>query len=99
MKYTKQERKQIAAAFKRAKRDIANCRHEFICVALEWAEMSGSENAIDVIDDRLCQYDTLNSWVRAHAKASPEVSGETEQMRLYRLRWLDALIKEFSECT
>lgn len=100
MKYTKQQRKQIAAAFREARKVIASDDERYICYALGEICLDGAENAIQVVQERLDQPKmlTLADWLlRVHGIDAGFVDDYAEQMRLYRLRWLDALIKEFSE--
>lgn len=100
MKYTKQERKQIASAFRDARELIASDDERYICYALGGVCLEGAEEALQIVQERLDQPKnfTLTDWLhRVHGIDTSFVDDYEEQMRLYRLRWLDALIKEFSE--
>ena len=88
--------KKIAEAFRRARAQIRSGRQEFICNALYVSKAPGREAAQRVVMRRikaggLCWGSTLDTWVRVYVGVEPTL----EQMRAYRLRWLDALIEEF----
>lgn len=99
MNYTKQQRMEIAAAFRDAKVLIESGIQTYICCALQNVVANDGLLAKNVIRQRLGNdYHTLNSWLRDVAGVSWRLTEHSDrQMRLYRLRWLDALIKEFSE--
>jgi hypothetical protein len=94
------QRKQIAKAFCVARQQIARGTHSYVCHALP-ATVGGAA-AKKVVEARLAGCTTVAGWLSQ--KASPRVSWHLtvialesgRNMREYRLRWLDALIKEFS---
>ena len=90
--------KQIADAFRVARFLIETEYHKFICFALPNTVTGGA--ARSVIETRIGSSAALGHWVRVNIPGAlddwennPQFF--TEQMRLYRLRWLDALIEEF----
>lgn len=98
MKYTKQQRMEIAEAFRAARKIVDSGAEDFICVALQVSDARYSSEARHIISSRIHPYDTLNTWLMKNHRPSRRHSRMNgAQMRLYRLRWLDALIKEFSE--
>lgn len=98
-------RKRIATAFDYAHSVIAGGREFYICHVLERYKVTDSDAAkaaIQIIDTRMGDPPpgvpranfSLDEWLdmrgyRNRGYGSPE-------MREYRLRWLDALIEEFS---
>lgn len=99
---TRAQRTVIAKAFTEARRHIDNCEEGFICNALfiaylrrsidSWAQSTARE----IIRTRMGGEDTLECWLQECANV-PTNQLTNENMRAYRLRWLDALIKEFSK--
>jgi len=100
--------KQIAAAFRRARVLIEDRREYFICCAIAGSVEKGTQTAHNkaesIIATRLGgRFKTAEYWLwnnhSGYAKWSESVSADERcnQMRLYRLRWLDALIEEFEK--
>ena len=93
---------QIAKAFKKARVHIENDDHQFICHTLYCPEYKSSrksslDKAKEIIRQRMGHNGTLNDWVWVNIfNTAPETYPSDEDMKAYRLRWLDALIKEFS---
>lgn len=100
-------RKRIATAFDHARSAIAGGREFYICHVLErykFNDLDAAKAAIRIIHTRMGRPPSgsgvardnfaLEDWLRRRGHAVPW-SGSPE-MREYRLRWLDALIKEFS---
>jgi len=100
--------KQIADVFREAKVIIAESDTRFICNAID-AQFEGGKvhikltsAASSIICERIFPKVTVESWLQAN---SPEFStwyntrpsDYREQLQLYRLRWLDALIEEFEK--
>lgn len=84
-------RRKVAYAFKRAKARVR--QYAFICLALERQDTEGAEMAKAIIQQRLGRsHYSLDAWVHQHIDA--EACGR--QVHQFRLRWLDALIDEFS---
>lgn len=99
----------IAEAFRAAKTKLAATRdewrtgnkHEFICHAIR-ANTPGGSAAIKIINDRLNCCGTVTSWVITYAPGAKDLANEDpigfdNEVQIYRHRWLDALIKEFSK--
>lgn len=99
-------RKQIAAAFRIARKSIANNPTGFICNALPFTTEAGKA-AERIIHERMGYVErgpsgysegpfTLQSWLRLHGHWLELEYVPSHIMQAYRLRWLDALIEEFS---
>jgi len=85
----------------------------FICVALDRACYRGeiterqASNAIALVRERLGSHYTLNNWVCENIPGFREIQEEAQargdhqtylnMVQEFRVRWLDALIKEFSK--
>lgn len=88
-------------AFKAVKKYIKDGRFTYICGALAYAAARGEitwterDHAADIIQARLEPYTRLDRWVRSNVLDG--VQPAEQDMRLYRLRWLDALSKEFKD--
>ena len=103
-------RKQIAAAFKAAKRHLQGpCRRgeeltktHMICYALNQSERRGqaSRKTIDaakrVIMRRLSPCFSCGTWLQ-NTQGVPARHLTFNNLQAYRHRWLDALIEEFSQ--
>lgn len=99
--------KELVKAFKAAKPYLKNDLEEFICYSLYQAfsdkkiTYQQRDKAIEIIHDRLGNVSNCVSWLRwniedfDHRWAEDTFEG-CEEMRAYRLRWLDSLIEEFS---
>ena len=98
MNYTKQQRMEIAEAFRAARKIVDSGAEDFICCALQISDARYSIEARHIISSRIKPYGTLNDWLKRNYEPSESHSHKNgRQMRLYRLRWLDALIEEFSK--
>lgn len=95
---TSPARKEIADAFRHARKTLEMQDEGFICHALNAQHTDAAQIAREIVMGRLHPSDTYGNWLGAH---DPEV------MKIYftsktafkeaRLFWLSALIKEFSE--
>lgn len=104
----KTDRANIAQAFKEAKEYLQQRGRGFICITLSGIK-HGAE-ATKVIEERLGGHSTLEGWVVANlprkewagvlknSDAGVYRRGEFgyDQMNLFRIRWLDSLVQEFS---
>ena len=94
--------KHIANAFALARARIENDGEEFICCALDFQNTEAGEAARMIIRDRLDSEYILNTWVWNNIPEARDIEKNMgkenyyKEMMKYRLRWLDALIKEFS---
>lgn len=97
----------LVRAFKAAKKYIEIEKTHYICRALEnaqsYLEISPKEaiKAKQLIEERLdgersCEWWLLHNVSKFEYNYYVYNSDGENQMRLYRLRWLDALIAEFS---
>lgn len=106
---SKVTKKQLAKAFREARPYIEDHSDSYICCAIAevWAAGKISKKvsyaATNLIAERMNQKVFLESWLYQN---SPEFQDwydladreeQFKQMRLYRLRWLDALIEEFGK--
>ena len=100
MSYTKQQREDLYKAFKAAEPYLDS--HTFLCCALDAARMREEITreqlrlAEGLVTKRIHPQYTVLDWLRESA-GIPEVELEIELIRAYRRRWLESLIKEFSE--
>ena len=97
-KYTPEERKQIVSALKYAKRKLSRTTQDdlahHICFALSTSD--GAKMARFVIMERLARAVSVPNWL--HRRGLINVTRYDKTIvQSYRHRWVDALIKEFSE--
>lgn len=87
--------KQIAEAFKIAKKRIAGGQNDFICIALGDISTDAALAAEQVVSERLGNTFTYFDWVSIF---HPEVYSkmQPDDFKQGRLQWLDSLIEEFS---
>ena len=103
-------RTQIADAFRIARQSIANNPTGFICNSLPLTTEAGKAGkaAERIIHERMGYIErgpsggsegpfTLQSWLRLHGHWQGIEPVPSRIMQAYRLRWLDALIEEFSK--
>lgn len=107
-KFTKNERLAIASAFKIAKNIIKNHKRQYICYALDCMledkriSKSQCNNMKDIIDNRLGEFNYTCEdfiWKVTGLDMSYLIYNPVGmmEMRVYRQRWLDNLIVEFSK--
>lgn len=102
---------EIANAFRAAKKRLATTRNEwrmgqkkeFICHALDRSIPAGNK-AAKIVNERLDSCGTVTSWVITNAPGAREMADKEpikfdDEVQLFRHRWLDSLIEEFSEMT
>lgn len=105
MEYTKEQRQQIAEAFKAAKPHLARSWNDSgrclqICYAIykgaaPYAILPyGAKGAQGVIMSRLSPYPSVSIWLEQHGYFRPKHS--LDLIQEFRHRWLDELIREFS---
>lgn len=93
------KRKQIAEAFRAAKRSLERKGYGYICVELDRVRAPGAAAAKRIIAERMeavdnIDYFSLETWLLINDNAKTKHI-TPDNMLAYRLRWLDALIKEF----
>lgn len=110
-KYTAKERRRLYQAFKAAKPKLSKGvfdtgdKYYYICYAIANSNASRvcKDLATDLISKRLEGYVFLTSWLAGKVpkyrkfKETAQSWELRDQEQLYRHRWLDALIEEFSE--
>ena len=101
MKFTKEQRKEICASLKQAKKRVCygyshNNEHKLrhICFAL-WFTENGGELACEVIHTRLGDRQNVRDYLM-YDVGVPEYQLTQENIQAFRHRWLDSLIEEFS---
>jgi hypothetical protein len=107
---SKVSNKQIAVAFRAARKRIKSGYEDYICLALDGAELCGEIDSLTylqakrIIEDRmqLPPHYSLEHWLSKNVpeysqflSTEPSIDRRNEQRKKYRLRWLDALIEEF----
>lgn len=101
MNYTKQQRTDIANAFKAAKPFLNDGRGReptstnFICNALEESRVEGWKEAKYIVSARIHPESTVLNWLEKQIGAVEEYSGHPK-VQAYRHAWLDQLIEEFT---
>lgn len=90
----------IAEAFKKARQMIKSDQERFICNGLDNISYRPSRRDCDaakaIINNRMGRdIHTLGCWVCENVYQN-EYYPNRDEMKEYRLRWLGALIKEFS---
>lgn len=91
--------KEIVKVFKEAKKIIESGKESYICYAIQSIRPKTVENlaakhqAKNIVQTRLDYSSTCEGWLWMH---TPRFDLSYEEMRLYRLAWLDRLIAEFS---
>jgi hypothetical protein len=102
----KKDRKKIAQVFKEAKKHLwdgneGSAGRVCICFAIDTAvtDCYSSRSAIRIVMNRLSGEPTVRRYLSILAErgiVKPEHLTD-ENIQMFRHRWLDALIKEFSE--
>ena len=104
MKLTKTQKRSMAEAFRKAAAVLTlentpgyNVRRVYICLAIEDVESDHhtAERCCKLIEQRLGQYFTLNTWLMGEAKI-PHTELTFEAVQQHRLAWLKLLAEEFS---
>jgi hypothetical protein len=107
MKYTKEQRKEIADAFSWAKvflndDNYSPFKEDFICFSINRACVanvmfpSTASTIKSIISSRLGSYHTVVDFLCNTLKINEEEISY-EDLQTYRHRWLDSLIEEFSK--
>lgn len=101
--------KQLARALKEAKKYLAHNdrqfgfenKEAFICWSLDRAWLNGeiteyiNEKAQHMIQDRIAPHGTACHWISAVTN-TPHETLDQDKLQAWRHRWLDSMIKEFS---
>ena len=105
-KFTARECRQMVHALKLAKKHIENRAGRFICLTLDSLVLHGeiqrrTANLLqEVIMGRISPYPSLDSWIVANVSMTPARFGSkvfVEDVRQHRVKWIDLLIKEFTD--
>lgn len=96
MKYSRDQRRQIARAFDFARVQLKNGKSAYICLALEKLPRYERHGAVRVVRDRLKGHYTLGSWLVAQGIPWDEVYDDLARQRAHRVAWLEKLIDEFT---
>ena len=105
-KFTARECRQMVHALKLAKKRIEDRAGRFICLTLDSLVLHGeiqqrTANLLqEMIMGRISPYPSLDTWVAVNAEVEPARFGSkqfVEDVRQHRVKWIDLLIKEFSD--
>ena len=105
-KFTARECHQMVHALRLAKRRIESHAGRFICLALDSLVLHGeiqrrTANLLqEIIMGRISPYPSLDTWVAVNAGVEPARLGSkpfVEDVRQHRVKWIDLLIKEFTD--
>lgn len=100
MEYTKQQRTDIANAFKAAKPLLYDGRkhgnNDFICHALMDTGVYGWDMAIQVVSSRIYPESTFRNWLDINVKDGVTQEDGHPKVQQHRHAWVDQLIEEFS---
>ena len=105
-KFTAQECRQMVHALRLAKRRIENGAGRFICLTLDSLVLHGeiqrrTANLLqEMIIERISPYPSLDTWIVANTRVEPARFGSkafVEDVHQHRVKWIDLLIKEFTD--
>lgn len=105
-KFTARECRQMVHALRLAKNRIENRAGRFICLTLDSLVLHGeiqqrtADLLREMVMERISPYGSLDSWVAANVELQPAKFGGkafAEDIRKHRIKWLDLLIKEFTD--
>lgn len=105
-KFTARECRQMVHALRLVKRRIESRAGRFICLTLD-SLVAQSEIQLrtagllrEMIMERISPYPTLDTWIAANTRVEPSRCGSkasVEDVRQHRVKWIDLLIKEFTD--
>ncbi len=102
-KLTAGERAEYVVCLRAAKGRLARTCEErarkdrFICWALAGTQHYAGVSLIDLVEDRLGGYGTLEAWLERHACfPHGDVQSDPDKVQATRHAWIDSLIAEFS---
>lgn len=104
-KFTARECRQMVHALQLAKRRIESRAGRFICLTLDSLVVQGeiqqrTANLLqEMIMGRIHPYRSLDIWISANTNAGPAKFSKAfiEAARQHRIKWIDLLIKEFTD--
>ena len=105
-KFTARECRQMVHALRLAKRRIEIRADRFICLTLDSLVLHGeiqwrTANLLrEIISVRISPYPSLDTWVAVNAGVEYARFGSkqfVEDVRQHRVKWIDLLIKEFTD--
>lgn len=83
-----------------AKCRIKNYQDDWVCYAIVNSSSGGhniADRLVNLIDDRLDGHALVSCWLAAQPGVKRADTNCDETMRLYRMRWIDSMIKEVEE--
>lgn len=89
--------RQIADAFRAARKRIALGKNRYICIALDDSCHLARRAAQRIVMRRLRGDSTVSQWL--YGRGFITCQRMDRELCEYRLRWLDALIEEFDPAT
>ena len=105
-KFTARECRQMVHALRLVKGRIENRAGRFICLTLDSFVLQGeiqerTSNLLqEMVMERISPYPSLDTWVAVNAVVEPARFGSkafVEDVRQHRVKWIDLLIKEFTD--
>lgn len=105
-KFTARECRQMVHALRLAKRRIESRAGRFICLTLDSLVLHGeiqqrtADLLREMVMERISPYPSLDTWIAANTRVEPARFGPkafVEDVRQHRIKWLDLLIKEFTD--
>lgn len=95
MALTREQKDQCVRALRAARERIEHNNNHLVCYALEDSREDKEGLVRKEIHRRLGTHDFVNDWLyKEHG--IPWALFTDENMRIYRLRWIDSLIEEYS---
>ena len=105
-KFTARECRQMVHALRLAKRRIESRTGRFICLTLDSLVLHGeiqqrtADLLREMVMERISPYPSLDTWIAANTRVEPSRFGSkafVEDVRQHRVKWIDLLIKEFTD--
>lgn len=105
-KFTARKCRQMVHALRLAKRRIESRADRFICLTLDSLVLHGeiqqrtADLLREMVMERISPYPPLDTWIAANTRVEPARFGSkafVEDVRQHRIKWLDLLIKEFTD--
>lgn len=105
-KFTARECRQMVRALRLVKERIESSAGRFICLTLDSLVLQGeiqrrTANLLqEMVMERISPYPTLDTWIAANTRVEPSrfvSKAFVEGVRQHRVKWIDLLIKEFTD--
>lgn len=105
-KFTARECRQMVHALRLVKGRIEICAGRFICLTLDSLVLQGeiqqqTANLLqEIVMGRISPYGSLDTWIAANTRVEPARFASkafVEDVCQHRIKWIDLLIKEFTD--